>query len=345
MVLLVGRIFRYAPQACALLIASSGCFAETCGISENLFKSSLESGELPAITIPPPSTPVALVVTSPNDNATVGTRTIQVRGTWSGPANTGITINDKPALADFSSYASSDVVLSPGTNNISVVLTTQDGATQTISRTVNYDPQQAPDVDLVSNTSGDLSPLKASFSFVPKTGLTVTRIQADFDGGGSIDTDTTATSTPLSNGYLDPGTYDATFIVTIDDGDPMTPPISRTISHRVVVLNPNQIRQTLCQVYGDMRTRLQVSPSADISGALRTLHPTLQDRFQTLWTSLGSGLAGVVANLGDIADGQFSRTTADYLVIRPTPGAPTEFDGFHLQFELDDNGVWRITAM
>lgn len=309
-----------------------------CGLSNELFKSSFEAGEIPSVVLPPSGTPIALAVTSPTEGSIVGTRTIQVIGTRAGPANTGITVNGKLVLADFTNFASIPVQLVAGTNAITVKLTTQDGQIQTVTRNVTYDAQQAPDVSVSSTGAGDQAPFTTSFVLTTRAGLglTITRIQADYNGDGQTDLDTTNLATPIKFTYVAPGTFTASVVVTLSDAT------TRTVTKRVVVLNPNQIRYTLCGVFGDMRARLVAQ---NISSALNTLHPQLRPQFESFWTGLGASLPTIAASLGKVADGTFSTRAADLLVVELVEGQPTELDGFHLLFERDADGVWRISAM
>lgn len=340
--MLMNRIRQLAPiaiLAITFLVTSPRSAAqEVCGLSNELFKSSFEAGEIPSVVLPPSGTPIALAVTSPTEGSIVGTRTIQVIGTWAGPANTGITVNGKLVLADFTNFASIPVQLVAGTNAITVKLTTQDGQIQTVTRNVTYDAQQAPDVSVSSTGAGDQAPFTTSFVLTTRAGLglTITRIQADYNGDGQTDLDTTNLATPIKFTYVAPGTFTASVVVTLSDAT------TRTVTKRVVVLNPNQIRYTLCGVFGDMRARLVAQ---NISSALNTLHPQLRPQFESFWTGLGASLPTIAASLGKVADGTFSTRAADLLVVELVEGQPTELDGFHLLFERDADGVWRISAM
>ncbi len=340
--MLTKRIRRPAGIAAAAMIlaVASPLIAaqEVCGISNTLFRSSFEAGEIPSVALPAPGTAVALNLTSPVNGTTVGTASIQVVGTWAGPANTGIKVNGKLALADFGSFVSAPVQLVAGSNSITVKLNTQDGQSQTVTRTVTYDAAQTPDIGVSSTGAGDQAPFAASFVLTtrPALGLDIARIQADYNGDGQTDLDTTNLATPLKFNYIAPGTFTASFTVTLSDAS------TRTVTYRVVVLNPNQIRYTLCGVFGDMRTRLAAQ---NIASALNTLHPELRPAFQSFWTGLGATLPGVAAALGNIADGTFSNKSADLLLVEPVTGQPTELDGFHMGFERDANGVWRIVSM
>lgn len=87
-----------------LVAANAHAASALCGVAPvEIFESHFETGEvLPAAYVPNPTlpadgTPVALVVTYPTEGITVGTSSIQVYGTFTGPANTGVAVNDTGA--------------------------------------------------------------------------------------------------------------------------------------------------------------------------------------------------------------------------------------------------------
>ncbi len=121
------------------------------------------------------------VLLSPLNNTTVGTRTIQVYSNFTGPPAAGVAINRVPAVQTESNFVGM-VVLKPGANTITVKVTKLTGESDTITRTVTYDPKQADDVDFTSEIQGEHVPIKPRFYLNVKSGLVITRVQLDFDG-------------------------------------------------------------------------------------------------------------------------------------------------------------------
>ena len=104
------KLYRFI-FACALALLMSVTTAanaqENCGYPTSLHKSGFEVGEQPSIvTLPNESTPVTIALQFPASNITVQSDTIQVYGAYTGPANTGITVNDVRALSNGVNFTS-----------------------------------------------------------------------------------------------------------------------------------------------------------------------------------------------------------------------------------------------
>lgn len=106
-----------------------------------------ESGEQPAsVVLPPENTPVTVTIQDPANGSTVGVGAIQVFGTYTGPANTGISVNGVPALTDGESFVSPRVLLEPGINTLTVRYATMDAAPVEITRSITYAASATPEV-------------------------------------------------------------------------------------------------------------------------------------------------------------------------------------------------------
>lgn len=132
-----------------LAISSTVLAQENCGYPVSLLQSRFEAGEQPpTVDLQPTNTPLTLGVDGLSNGQNIGTELIQVFGPYTGPVNTGITVNGEAVATTDTRYASGYIKLLPGANTIEIVATTMDGATQTISRTVNYVSTLLPDVEL-----------------------------------------------------------------------------------------------------------------------------------------------------------------------------------------------------
>jgi hypothetical protein len=331
-----------------ILLAGPVLAQENCGYRLSLFQSSFERGEQPPdMQLPPDSTPVKLSIDFPTDNLVVGSDTIQVHGLYTGPANTGMTVNGVAMANTETRFASYPVKLQSGSNLLTVTASTLDGSPQNVTRTVIYDPQALPDVVFGSDGLGAYAPARAAFALawrLPAGQTVLTRVQVDYDGDGSFEIDSASVPSVLKHAYDNIGFYTATATLTFDDGDTQTPPVVRSSSTRLVMQSLAATRQTLCKVYYAMKHRLLPGASG-ITDALRTLDPPLRPEFETLWTDLGSNLASTAAQLGEIVDGQISDTVAELQVAVPDPAVPGEFFGFPLVLRRSGDGVWRISEM
>ena len=349
---LAGRVAlarRLLPLFCVLLLCSATASAqEHCGYPVAILKSGFENGEQPpSVSLPPDNTPLVLTLDYPADNLTVGSDTIQIYGSYTGPSNTGIVANSTAMPTNASNFASFPLALSPGSNLISVVATTLDGSPQTITRTVIYDANQRPDVEFQSAAFADYAPARVAFSLnyrIPVGQTLLSRVEIDYDGDGVFDVDAAVPPSRLEYAFGSGGFYTATARLSFDDGNAGTPLIIRTSSAKVLMQTMAFTRQTLCGVYYGMKHRLQPGQSGIVS-ALNTLEPDLRPEFQTIWNDLGAGLTNAANQLGDIVDGQISDVTAEMLVAVPDPAVLGDFFGFPVVLRRGTDGVWRISEM
>jgi hypothetical protein len=340
---------RLSALATPLIIAALGTHAlaaERCGTPSSLLASRFEVGEQPSsVTLPPDATPLSVTIASPSNNSTVGVSAIIAYGTYTGPANSGIVAADVPALIDGNAFVSPRIRLSPGANTIQFRFGTLDGVTTTVSRVVNYDPAMAPAVSIQAAGPGDYAPVRMPFSLstrFPAGQNQITRVQVDYQDDGSFEVDASQ-PVKLEHAYSVAGFFTVRARVTFDDGDNGTGPIIVDDTTRVLIQSLAFTRETLCRVYYGMKHRLQ---AGNIPQALNTLAPSLRPRFEQFWGQLQQSnlLSTVAGRLGEIADGQLTRSTAELIVAMPgnTSG---QFNAYRLVFRKDKDGVWRIAIM
>ncbi len=329
-----------------LLISAFANAQEQCGFPVSLARSGFESGEQPAsVILPPENTPVTVTIQGPVNASTVGVGAIQVFGTYTGPANTGISVNGVPALTDGASFVSPRVLLEPGVNTLTIRYATMDAAPVEITRSITYATSATPEVLFAAGSPGDYTPTVVPFTLAtkfPSAQNVITNVQVDYDSNGTFEVNG-AQPTKLEFAYERAGLYVATAIVTFDDGNTGTPPVIVQDQTRVLAQSLAFTRQTLCGVYYAMKNRLVQN---QIALAVNTQSPKQQARMTTLWNALANAgrLNAVATRLGPIVDGQIARNTAEMLFAIATATAG-EFDGFQVRFRKDINGVWRIDAM
>lgn len=331
-----------------VLISAVAGAQESCGYTLAVLKSGFENGEQPpTVVLPPSNTPLTLVVDAPIQSSTVGVEFIQVYGSYSGPTNTGITTNGIAAASTATRYSSGPIKLSMGANTITVTATTTDGTTQTITRNINYDPNQVTEVELATDAFSSFAPARIPFALryrLPAMQTALVRVEIDYQGDGSFEFDGVAPPLVLGFNYDNVGDFAPLARLSFDDGNMVTPLVVRTASARVLLESIARTRQTLCFVYYEMKHRLQPGATG-IPLALNTLVPALRNEYQQIWTDLGGNLASTANQLGEIVDGQISDTVAEFSVAVPDPALPGEFFGFPVHFRRSEDGVWRISEM
>ena len=320
--------------------------SESCGITLTLLKSGFETGEQSNYAaIPPDNTPLTLAIDYPPDGLITASPNVQVFGSLTGPANMGVTVNGRVAINNASKFTGQLITLTSGANTVTVIATTQDGATQTLTRTVNYNPAAQEPVRLVGVTSGDFAPQRIPFSLrtaLPPGQTLISRTQLDLDGNGSFEIDTVSPPASIASDYAVPGVYLARARVTFDDGNMMTAPVESESTFQVQMHQLAYTREVLCTVYYGMKHRLQAN---NIPSALLTIASDRRSEYQTMWSSAGGNLPTIATGLGDIALGRISDITAELTMAVPDDANPGEFLGFPVLLARDNTGVWRITGM
>ncbi len=292
----------------------------------------------PPITLPAEATPLAIQIASPPTGAVTRRNQIEVRGTFDGPPNTGITINGSPAFLHGNQFVLPALKLPAGPSTIEARGVAMSGASQVATADVTVDNEaNVEPVVFDAARAGGFAPMPITFSWSAVEPLEVVRVEVDFDGNGVFDLDTTDLAAPLKHVYRTPGVYVARLRLTT------APPTSTTYeaTRAVVSVNSNYIRATLCYVYERMRTELAAS---NVPAALQMLHPDLRPRFDTFWTANLAQLPTIASQLGTVADGILGRDTAQLMVTQPAVGANPPA-GFFINFEPDVDGTWRITGM
>ncbi len=252
---------------------------------------------------------------------------------------------DQLAWSNATQFTIPPILLVPGANSITVVAKTLDGGTISATRNITATPSVGADVRLQANVTGAYAPERVSFALskrFPALQTQVARVQIDFQGDGSFELDTPIVQSSLQWNYDTPGVYLATACVSFDDGNPNTPLVVRDARYRIQMQSLAYARQTLCGVYYLMKNRLIAN---QVSLVLNTLGPRIKPKFQTLWALLGANLPNVANQLGQIATGQISDVSAEFMMAIPDPALSGSFLGYPLLFTRGNDGVWRIYGM
>ena len=327
--------------ACVAFLLSAAASAQQCGtytgptFKDGFGPPDVSFVEEPSVSLPSDGTALALNITSPDDNAVVGTRTVQVYGTYAGPSATGVAINRSAAVQTANEFIGL-VVLKPGSNTIDIKATKLTGETVTQTRTIVYDPQQAPNADVQIEIQGEHAPIRPRFTVTPKPGLTITRLQIDYNGDSTLDLDTNTVPDNLRFQYQAPGFFNVTTTVTLDDGDIMTPPIIEVIERKFAVVPLPLSRAILCRVFYRMKERLA---AGDIPDAVHSINTELRDEVQQDFEALPNSTLGA-ERMGTVVDGTIGIKIATLTLAVTFRGKPTHAS---VTFERSSDGVWRIT--
>src|SRR5581483_11885712 len=180
----------------AILIGNAAGAQEVCGI-DSIFYDGVEGKVLtlvrhPGAKLSPgvaqsivgPST-FDVTIVSPSDGAMIGDPTVPVSGTFSGPSDTGITINNVVAHIEGDSFVVPAVqLLSNGTTSLNATATKLTGETASAKVSVEQGGARSPISFLVERTAG-FAPFRVNFHYTIgalPSGGGITYVGIDYDG-------------------------------------------------------------------------------------------------------------------------------------------------------------------
>ena len=268
--------------------------------------------------------PVSVTIESPLNGSVIASDGALVTGVFQGPQNAGVSVNGAPAAIEGGRFYA-QISLAPGANLLSVVATSPDGATAMQSVSVTS-TGPAP-VGVFASPASGMAPLNVSFGAFSNLGFT--RLEADYDGNGSVDFTTTDAAAAPQHVYSVPGTYQARFSVV--DGQGTT----HTVTRVIVVSSVASVDAVLRGAYSGMLDKLR---AGNVEGALTAFTVDASEKYKKVFTALGPGLPSVANQLGVLQEGSISGEFAEYVLVRGQKA-------FFVYFIRGQDGVWRIEGM
>ncbi len=274
--------------------------------------------------------PVSVAITTPIAGATIAGGSALVSGTYQGPVNTGINVNGIVA-SQVSDRFYADVPLYPGANTLTVTATTPEGMTAIQTVSVNRNGTAPIHVN-VEPMSG-IAPLKANFTVQNNTASSISSIQIDFDGNGSIDYTGTDPTAPASFTYATPGVYQASITVTDSQNNAFTQVVPVSVQDGV------QMDQLFTTLLGGMNTALI---SGDVTKAGSYLNTAAKQKYLPVFQTLLAQMPQIIASYSPLRRVSITGEIGEYAINR-TIGGRNKL--FLIYFLKDDDGVWRLDAM
>src|SRR5713101_2775636 len=159
----------------------------------------------------------SISILSPVNRSNLADEQVFVSGTFSGPANTGVTVNGVASFTDGHFFYANNVPLAKGRNTIEAVATTPEGK-HAESRVV-IEATGTLVLQLSTTPDSGLNKLSATFTFVFFTSTPIRSIAMDFDGDGVVDISSANPASALQFTYSNPGLYVAKLRLTDAKGD------------------------------------------------------------------------------------------------------------------------------
>jgi hypothetical protein len=310
----------------------AGTHTLTAKATDNLGATAISPGiTIVATNLALVSTPLALSILSPTAGASLSTDLVHVTGTFSGPPNTGITVNGVVACTDGAHFYADNIELVPGDNQITVTATTLDGRTLTQTFTVASVGQAF--IQVTSEPACGVAPLSVTFEVTSRSDILLNKVTIDYDGNGTIDYTSLSPTTPVLFGYPIPGTYQAQFTVTDVQGNVFHETLT------IVVQDLGAADQMFQLLWNGMHAALV---SGDKASALRYLNGPAQAKYDPVFAALMADMPTIVASYASFQRFAFTSRMTEYALNRMIDGVNRIF---LINFMQDDDGVWRFDSM
>ena len=239
----------------------------------------------------------------------------------------GVIINGVIAQVNGDQF-SGEIYLEEGVNTITATATDGSGLDVTDSIDVTLTPGTSA-LSLTAVPSSGIQPLEVTLEAEASLTIPVANYQWDIDGNGTIDVSGTTLST-ITNSYPNPGMYFPRVIVTDNLGNIYE---QATV---VNVLSAANVDALLQAKWEEMRAALT---NGDVEGALRFFGADTQEIYRAQFTAF-SPILNIIGNeLGEIRFITLQDHRAEYEI---TVARESVTYSYHLLFEMDVNGIWKI---
>lgn len=291
------------------------------------------AGNVGTLTLKVTYIPVKVTITVPQPGSSLNTDHVLVSGTYKGPPNTGITVNGVVAETVGEQFYANQVPLTVGSNILTATATTSSGATATHSVTVTS-TGQPPAFQITAEPQSGIAPLKVSFSVTSNSTNTISKIEVDYDGNGTVDHTVTNPDALLEYTYTTPGMYQAKITVT---DSPQSTRYSQTLA--IVVYDAAQMDQKFTALWSGLNDALKAK---DTAKALKYLNAQAQAKYGPVFTALLPHMPEIIASYSPPQRVSITSDISEYAINRTVNG---ENRVFLIYFLRDADGVWRLDAM
>jgi hypothetical protein len=242
-----------------------------------------------------------------------------------------MTVNGFPAVVNGNQWAA-QLSLNPGTQAISAIATTIDGAQTNRSITVNVSQAASASLVLSGVPNSGVAPLTVTWQVGNQTGRRLVQFEFDEMGAGISGAPTTIFDGTQSI-YSTSGLFFPVLRATDDQG------VTYVATAVVEVGSPQTVVALFQNLWRSFKGRLQ---AGDVQGALAHLSPVLRPRFDVLFQQLGGTLPNVAASFGDLEVLEQIDEIAETAVIQQENNLPKLY---FIYFRRDPMGRWLIEEM
>ncbi len=283
-----------------------------------------------------------LTIDTPSANQALPGSTVLVSGRIKAPANTGVTVNGKPAAVYYepegSMYETQVELVPPDPSagaavpmTIEVTAHTADG--RNVTATVTVRVRTYDRFTLLAYPSDGPAPLRVAFEIVDNFGTGIADVRWDFDGDGTSDAAPIEADEPPSWNYMQPGTYLAT--ASFDDGFGD----GHIISTPVHIYEPSAFAASVRAVWDQMNAALA---SGNLAAAEARLSESARRQYGPAFAALLADMPQIVGSFSPPQLTDAGSEVAEFVVTREIDGAPR---AFFVYLARGRDGVWRVAGM
>ncbi len=281
---------------------------------------------------PAPPGSVSILITDPAPGVTIDSDRYNVRGTFQGPPNTGVVVNDQVAYAAGGEFALNALALAAGANTITATATAPDGRSATTSVAVTA-TRKPPDLILKVDASRGTAPLTVTFSYTRTSPWAINKLYMDFDGDGREDYHTNKAPASVQNTYTQPGLYHPRLTITDVAGVTVKADLA-------IELTSLDSRDALfLSVWDPMNDALV---RGDVAAALGYLNANAREKYAPIFEDLRLDMPAIVASYSRPQRVSAQAEILEYAINRTIDGVNQIFFVYLLR---DADGVWRLDSM
>lgn len=270
----------------------------------------------------------AIQILSPSNGSLQLQSAINLYGSYSAPANSGININGRSACLYDNAFYLNNLKLQPGQNTLTALLETVAGGHVSDSIQVNRNGDDG--LRLQADVDCGVAPLQVKLTLINEQNIQLESLNVDYDNNNCPPG---SDAENLNCSYPQAGVY--TIRAQLQDAQA----VMHTLELKIVVQDPQTIKDHLQNVWNNMTAALV---AADKDTALSYISGESRLIYAPVFAALLNEMPDILDDWTDIEPLRIGNSSAEYAFLRNYNG---EVKLFVIQFIKDNDGVWRIMGM